>query len=444
MAAKPAPSDDALRCGGCQGNGNCPRCKGSGLRPLEWGEMALPEGAGQCRRCGGNGVCVGCKGCGWVLLQPAAPAAPADGLVVSPDGPCKSLAAALAAAAPGAVIRVRPGKYREAALLLDKPVQIIGDAPSREILIRCPKAIVVRAPGVCWKRLRFDAALDVVEGEATVEDCAFDSLAAACVTVSGAAGLLLKRCRLTNACGHALIVRESPHAVVEECDFHDAAQAGVLVECGGKLTLRRSKVHGGLRAGVFVEGGAQATLEECEVFGNGGPGLTVKPNAAVVLHRTRVHANGRSGLVVCPQASATITDSAVVGNRSWGVLSQPGSEVRLERTEVQEAQAAPPRSRLMQSFFAQLAPYFYDAPEPTTADAPPTAPIPDDLDLNPADPAVSRLRKREAAHLRRTDFPEELVRRLLLRGVRPTEIAAVSPRCARLVEENRPLSPHRG
>ena len=31
---------------------------------------------------------------------------------------------------------------------------------------------------------------------------------------------------------------------------------------------------------------------------------------------------------------------------------------------------------------------------------------------------------------------------LLLRGVRPEEIASISPRCARLVDENRTLSPH--
>jgi len=441
--AEPSIPPDGLRCGGCQGNGNCSRCKGSGLRPLEWGEMALPEGGGQCRRCGGNGVCVGCGGCGWVLLRPPAPAPAGGALVVGRGGSFPSLSAALVAAEPGAVIRVRPGKYAEPALLLDRPVQIIGDAPAREILIRCPRAIVLRAAGITWKRVRLDASLDVVDGEATIEDCTLDSVAPACVTVSGgSARLLLKRCRLTNACGHALIVRENPHTVVEECDFHDAAQAGLLVECGGQLILRRSKVHGSLRAGVFVDSAAQVTLEECEVFGNAGPGLTLKPGTAAVLHRTRVQGNARSGLVVCPQAGATITDSAVTGNRTWGILLQAGGTAHVERTEVQDAHSAGQRGRLVRSFFRQLAPYFYDAPEQPLAEAPPTAPIPDDLDLNAADPGVSRLRKREAARLRRANFPDELIRHLLLRGVRPAEIAAISPRCARLVEENRLLSPH--
>lgn len=49
----------AVQCRGCQGTGNCPRCKGEGMDPA---------GLKKCRRCGGNGVCTGCQGSGWVVI----------------------------------------------------------------------------------------------------------------------------------------------------------------------------------------------------------------------------------------------------------------------------------------------------------------------------------------------------------------------------------------
>lgn len=57
----------------------------------------------------------------------ALPASPPMELVVGPDGDFRTLTEAVAAAAPGATIRVRPGVYREFPLELDRPVRLIGE-----------------------------------------------------------------------------------------------------------------------------------------------------------------------------------------------------------------------------------------------------------------------------------------------------------------------------
>jgi len=57
------------KCGGCQGNGVCSRCRGSGIEGHnEVRGNASIVGPITCKRCGGNGVCPGCKGSSWVAF----------------------------------------------------------------------------------------------------------------------------------------------------------------------------------------------------------------------------------------------------------------------------------------------------------------------------------------------------------------------------------------
>jgi nitrous oxidase accessory protein len=53
---------------------------------------------------------------------------PSATLVVGPDGPYRTLAAAVAAAAPHDTVRVRPGVYREPEVVVDRPLVLIGEA----------------------------------------------------------------------------------------------------------------------------------------------------------------------------------------------------------------------------------------------------------------------------------------------------------------------------
>lgn len=51
----------------------------------------------------------------------------AETIVVSPEGPQRSIAAAVRAAAPGATIIVRPGTYREPPFVVDRPLTLVGE-----------------------------------------------------------------------------------------------------------------------------------------------------------------------------------------------------------------------------------------------------------------------------------------------------------------------------
>lgn len=65
MANKKEVKQGAVKCRGCKGTGNCPRCGGEGIDPA--GNLK------KCRRCGGTGICTGCKGSGWLIIPVSGP-----------------------------------------------------------------------------------------------------------------------------------------------------------------------------------------------------------------------------------------------------------------------------------------------------------------------------------------------------------------------------------
>ena len=60
-----------------------------------------------------------------LLIAALAPtAAPSARIVVSPDGPLRSIAEAVRAAPAGALVIVRAGTYREPAIVVDRPLTL--------------------------------------------------------------------------------------------------------------------------------------------------------------------------------------------------------------------------------------------------------------------------------------------------------------------------------
>ena len=86
-----------------------------------------------------------------LLGAPRAPAQTPDSIVVAPNGPVTTIAAAVAQAQPGDRIVVRPGIYREPTIVIDKPLTIVGDGEAvldgenqRELLRIAADSVTVR------------------------------------------------------------------------------------------------------------------------------------------------------------------------------------------------------------------------------------------------------------------------------------------------------------
>jgi nitrous oxidase accessory protein len=76
-------------------------------------------------------------------------------LVVSPAGPYRTVAAAVQAASPGATIVVRAGRYREATIVLDRPLTLSGEPGAILDGEGAHEIVLLRADGITVRGLEF-------------------------------------------------------------------------------------------------------------------------------------------------------------------------------------------------------------------------------------------------------------------------------------------------
>ena len=185
------------------------------------------------------------------LRGPGRIAVAADG-----SGDYTTVGAAVAAARPGATIRIAPGLYTEH-LILDKPVELVGTGDRAvSILATRDCAVRARADGVVLRNLRLGLGA---------------SIAAAAVLV------------------------ESGDLVLENCEVTSRGLACVEV-AGGAPTVRRCLVRAGADGGIFVHGGAGGLFEKNDIRGCKGWGIVVRDRAGPTVRGNRIRDCARGGI----------------------------------------------------------------------------------------------------------------------------------------------------
>ena len=163
-----------------------------------------------------------------------------------------TIGAAIAAASPGDRIVVREGVYREA-LLLDKPLEIIGESGPGDVLVQASGASV----------LSFDCIRGVVRN----------------LTLRQTGGKFWT------------VVIKSGRLDLEDCDISNSSYGGVTISGEAHPRLRRNRIHDNQSHGVYILENGQGLLEENEIFNHAKPAVVIKTGASPTLRRNRIHDN---------------------------------------------------------------------------------------------------------------------------------------------------------
>jgi F-box protein 11 len=183
---------------------------------------------------------------------------------------------AIVAASPGDRILVRPGLYQEG-LVVDKPLEIIGDGEPDEIVIQARGQSVLlfqttmgRVANLTLRQIgdrKKCYGVDIAQGRLELEGCDITNKSLACVAIHGGADPRLRRNRIHDGKQSGVFVYDNSRGTLEDNDIFCNAGAGVEIIRGGNLTLRRNRIYeNGLAAWLYDGGGG--IIEDNDLRGN--------------------------------------------------------------------------------------------------------------------------------------------------------------------------------
>jgi len=253
-----------------------------------------------------------------------------------------TLTGALKAAQPGARLLVRPGLYKEG-IVIDKPVEIVGDAEPGEVVIEASgkQVVLFRANmgRITNLTLRQTGGgnwycVDIGQGRLDLEGCDITSQSLACVAIHGGADPRLRRNRIHDGKSVGVLVYDNGQGTLEDNDIFANTLSGVEVKTGGNPTLRRNRIHDGKSAGVHVHDNGQGTLEDNDIFSNAYAGVEVKTGGNPTLRRNRIHGGKQSGVFVYENGQGTLEDNDIFSNAYTGVAVKTGGNPTLRRNRI--------------------------------------------------------------------------------------------------------------
>jgi F-box protein 11 len=310
---------------------------------------------------------------------------PPDSLIVTPAGDSnfRTISEAIASAAPGTRIFLRPGVYREA-LKIDRPVEIIGEGPASGIILEGPgpllqvKADTFSLHGLTLKGPGEGAGSPLVEilrGTALLEDCtisggrtgialngsrtrgilrrlSLSSLHTSAVLASARASVRLEGCRISSS-RSGITVGEGAEAGIQGCHIEGGhhgiefgsraggnlggseitryAYAGILVREGADPAVKKCSIHHG-NFGIEVSDRGKGVFEDCDIAGN-ARGLFITRSGNPIVKRCTIH-DGQFGVGASEKGKGVFEECRITGNLYAGVSARGGAHPRLVRCQV--------------------------------------------------------------------------------------------------------------
>lgn len=258
-----------------------------------------------------------------------------------------TIAEAVARAPGGARILVAPGHYRES-VVIDKPLELIGDGPRDDIVIEAegPEPLVFDTNIGVVRNLTLrqtqaepkDYCVWVKQGRLELEDCDLSSTGLACLGVTKSADPRVRRNRIHDSKSSGILVYDQGRGTYEDNDVFGNG-LGISVMTGAEPVVRRNRVFDGKQAGILVHNQGRGTYEDNEMFGNGLAGIEVRTGAEPIVRRNRIYDGKSGGIYVHDQGRGAYEDNEVFGNTAAGIEVKTAEPV-VRRNRVYDGKSA--------------------------------------------------------------------------------------------------------
>ena len=264
-------------------------------------------------------------------------------------GDFATVSAAITAARPGDRILVRPGLYQEG-LVIDKPLEILGDGPVADIEIQARgadavlfKANIGRIANLTLRQAGGNGqwyGVDITQGRLDLEGCDITSQSLACVAIRNGADPRLRRNTIHDGKQSGVYVYGNGLGTLEDNDITANANAGVSITTGGNPTLRRNTIRNGKTSGVYVYGNGLGTLEDNDITANANAGVSIKTGGNPTLRRNIIHDGKTSGVYVYGNGLGTLEDNDITANANAGVSIKTGGNPTLRRNTIRDGKTS--------------------------------------------------------------------------------------------------------
>jgi parallel beta-helix repeat protein len=225
-------------------------------------------------------------------------------------GQYRTISEAMEAAKDGAKILVKEGIYREG-LVIDKPVEMIGDGQTSEIILEYSdgNCILMQTDYAKVKGLTICGqaglkgkeyfAVDIPQGCLILEDCDITSDSFSCIGIHGlTAKPRISRCKIHDSKQGGIVVKEKGQGIVENCDIFANIHSGVAIYQEANPTIRSCKIHDNKANGILVWEKGQGIVENCDIFANTLSGVEIQEEANPAIRRCKIHDGKAGGILV--------------------------------------------------------------------------------------------------------------------------------------------------
>ena len=260
-------------------------------------------------------------------------------------GDFTTVGAAIKAAKPGDRILVRPGLYAEA-LVVDKPLELLGDGPVSDIEIRARDANVLRFQASIGRVANLTLrqaggeggwfGVVISQGRLDLEGCDISSQRLSCVAIQDGADPRLRRNKIHDGKQNGVFVLDGGLGMLEDNDITGNSLSGVEIKTGGNPTVRRNQLRDNKASGVYVQDSGLGMLEDNDITGNSLSGVSIGTGGNPTVRGNQLRDNRGSGVLVYGSGLGMLEDNDITGNAYSGVTIRTGGNPTVRGNQVRD------------------------------------------------------------------------------------------------------------